>query len=276
VGYVAFDEGMVHAFIDARNRFLRHGAKIIPKGLRLVGGPVAMEAEHARVVRFWSRDLHGFDYSGVGGYATEQRHIVSLGLDHLVSQPLPLLEVDLESVADRFAKGRAQFRLESECIVHGLATWAELELTPGDWLSFAPGKAPSWNHIMFPLGEPLPMEAGGTIEAEISTWNGRVWRWQLTAKRPDGGVLHRADHSTFAGFPMHAEDLHARASDAGQKLSPLGRAALVAIESLEAGLTAEDIAVLLAKRFPETLPTVGAARKLVDEVVQGFGPTVTP
>src|SRR5689334_21760480 len=33
LGYVAFDEGMLQAFVDARNRFLRPGARIIPRRL---------------------------------------------------------------------------------------------------------------------------------------------------------------------------------------------------------------------------------------------------
>jgi precorrin-6B methylase 2 len=264
IGYVGFDEGLLSSFVDARHRFLKPSARMIPQRIQVVAVPITADADYERLVQFWSRDRNGFDYSRLRQYASQQRYAIELNESQLLGQPVPIFDIDLETVSDLFVKGEARFFIEESSIMHGLGTWCRIQLGPEQWLGFPPGRTPSWNHIFFPLREAQRVQPGDQIDVTLTTRNASIWRWQMAVNRR-GEVVASWDESTFAGFPLHVGELHGRPSDALHRLTPLGRAALHSLGSMR-GAGPDEVAVELALRFRQVLPTVGAARAFLSEM----------
>jgi SAM-dependent methyltransferase len=198
MGNLGLDEGILDAFVDARQRFLAPGGALVPTGVDVWLAPARLPEHHRRLVTFWG-DRYGFDYRPLAGLAAQQIYRPNLTSEApgcFSAPPAPVLQVDLCAATSSFAQGRARFAIETSGRVDALVGWFGAHLSPGVHLTNAPPHhVRGWSHALLPLETPLDLASGDTLDVSLTTREGGVWRW--TGASPRGCF----DHSTFSGFP---------------------------------------------------------------------------
>jgi precorrin-6B methylase 2 len=265
IGYVSLADGIMSSFLDVRERLLKPDARMIPRRMQLVGALVTAHEQHESVIRSWSEAHCGFDFSTIGECASQQSYTAQTHLESVRSSYAPVLDIDFASLRTPFAKGSARLSVETDGMVHGLAAWMRAEHCPADWLSqVPPDNVPSWGNLLFPLPEPLSVKKGDFADVSVTSYDGRVWRWQLAFSSADGREV-AVDSSTFSGFPFSPSK--ARSSHTPRELTSLGRSAAYALERLaDPTVGRAEIAAALFQRFSVILPTPDAAHLLIDEL----------
>ncbi|MCB0999445.1 MAG: 50S ribosomal protein L11 methyltransferase [Ilumatobacteraceae bacterium] len=189
MGDELFNENMLANLLDARDRLLRPGGRILPARFRLFVEPVSIH-DWARVRRFWNIelpdgiDLRPMEHSPVAARFLSGRHeqlwvrtgTVAATLD----MPRPVLEFDLHTLAsvDELA---TEFAIErtatTDTIVDGACVWFEACFDDELVLSTSPlGPNTSWGNRLFRLdqrvvaGETLRLRVQMGQLVDASTW----------------------------------------------------------------------------------------------------------
>ncbi|MBI3099864.1 MAG: hypothetical protein HYY93_16760 [Planctomycetes bacterium] len=179
IGRQGFDESIVPTVIDARRRFLREGATIVPRTIALRAAPVRMDWLAAPIPAGLSNGapLVAPPSGGRSNHGLRLGVLESLLLEvpiappererfALLARPVSLIEVDLATVQrpPRLHNLTASWRLNDTRRLNGIALWVEAGIAPGVRLSTRSDT--HWAPTLFPLA---PFRARrGTLEASIS------------------------------------------------------------------------------------------------------------
>jgi hypothetical protein len=172
------EERILSSVIDARTRLLRPGAAIIPQVLRLFAVPVELPATFGRHVAWWKEKRYGFDLSPMSVFASNAVYGAEVLPDAFLAPPAMVTAIDSATVMDVDVSGHLDFQVERNGMFHGFAGWFAATLAPGVELSNESAGTTHWNHAFLPLEEPVAVEPGARITAEIATHDGMSWRWK--------------------------------------------------------------------------------------------------
>jgi type I protein arginine methyltransferase len=187
------ETGLLSSILDAQQRFLARGASIIPRSVDLHVVPLEASDMYGRLVDFWGSRPAQIDCSPVRRLAVETCHRVRVTPPQFLSGPERIASVTLADITDRYVSGQTRFVVTRAGVFHGLAGWCAATLSPGTVLSNNPAASTvHWDHIYFPVAEPVQVEAGDSIAVSIDTNDGRIWRWQIEI-----AGKKRFDHSNF-------------------------------------------------------------------------------
>lgn len=263
-------EGMVEFVADARKRFLRDGARIVPETVELRLAPVDAERHYGRV-SVWS-DRYGPDLSHARQWASNNLYIAVFGTDHLLAEPATLDRIELATVTPGAEQsGSATFEPEKDWTLHGFAGWFRSRLSRSVEISNEPpNQVPSWSQVFFPLERPLEARAGDVLRVEIqSAANGSVWRWRTTLESQAGPV--KLDQSSFFGFPLVPSQQARVASDSRPSLSRAGEAERYVLDAFDGSRTIEQIEQGVMERFPDVFRREVEVGPFVRELAEKYG-----
>lgn len=177
LGSLGFDEGILGTLADARKRLLVPEARIIPSRVALWAAPAELPEFYAQRIAWWDTRHYGFDFSAARLFASNDVYGAQFGPDALLAPIAPVIDVDAYTVEGTAHDGCARFRTTRAGIVHGFAIGFTATLTGDVTISNAWSGADSWERGLFPLHEPLAVDAATEITLRIETDNGRRWRW---------------------------------------------------------------------------------------------------
>lgn len=194
-------EGMAGFIADARRRFLKPGARVIPAAVDLHVAPVQADRLHA-MLRNRPADVHGLDLSPIRRYQLHNVHMPHLGADGLLAASALLASTELDESAPRDLDAEVGVKVAEAGVLHGICGWFRARLAPGIVLdNEPPSETSSWAHAFFPLPSAVGVLPGDDISIAIQTsGDGSVWRWRTGVRRADR-VLADCDQSTAQGFP---------------------------------------------------------------------------
>jgi predicted RNA methylase len=275
IGNIGFEEGILGWVIDARDRLLVPGGRIVPQAVELVAVPVEHPAAY-RPVDVWLGDFFSFDFSAARAVAANNLHWIDLSPESFLSEPMRLARVDLAEVPGTDVSGSASYEVTREGALHGIGGWFASELAPGIRLSNAPpNQTPSWMHGFLPLVQPLPVAPGDRLRVEIEAdANSAQWAWRVSM---DGYTVHE---STASSDIPHSD----QTTRSGQLLSPTNRRTLelapmrsqdaavdfFVLQQMDGARTVEDVARQVAARFPAHLSFDHALAR-VHNLVEYYG-----
>ena len=207
LGNFALEEFLVETMNDARTRHVKPGGVLIPSVVDQFAAPVIGPRLHAELT-VWDRVGYGLDF--------EPARVMSLNNVYIRKlQPAELLEGGKSAQrwdrvafneANRMArKGDPRWTLKRPATIYGLAIWWTAELAPEIQLSTSPLAEPThWEQLFFPALEPLKVEAGETLCAEIrsksSEEGGTDIAWSLVVASAKGREKARQSLSLAKGF----------------------------------------------------------------------------
>lgn len=178
LGAFGLDEQIASSVIDARTRLLRPGAAIIPGDVRLFLAAVELPESYARRVEWWKRPRYGFDLAPLRVFASNVAYIDNVPAEALASDAAAIVSVNMLTISSPEISGSATLTATRAATIHGFAGWFSAALGAGIELTNRERGATHWGHVFLPLETPLELAAGATIAVELSTADGKSWRWR--------------------------------------------------------------------------------------------------
>ena len=192
---------------SARTRHVKPGGVLIPGDVGQFVAPVTGSRLHDELTA-WDRIGYGLDFSPARVMSLNNVYIRSI-------QPAELLDKGTSAVRwdhadfsqpNRMArKGDAQWTMTKATTVYGLGIWWQASLAAGLALTTSPLAAPThWEQLFFPALQPLHLEAGEKLLAEIRTKSseeaGTDIAWALAIINAKGRERGRQALSLTKGF----------------------------------------------------------------------------
>jgi len=263
---------MLGALLDAKERFLKPGGKIIPHSLQLFVAPIELKDE--RNLEIWNKDRYGLDLSSIRRFAANTNYQLRVGPGDVLAPSALLTTIDFEEVSSPYVAGETLSVAARDGVMHGLAAWIVLELAPGVAFTNSPlGPTVDWTHSFFPIEKPVALRAGDRVRAKIQTNNGDVWRWQIEIEDGSPGderspaIKARFDQSTLWNFPIEPAQFKKQPPDYTPKLSRKGEAELYLLGIFDGKHTSAELADEMLKNFGDCFPSQAAASQFVIRVI---------
>jgi len=166
VGGMGFEAGLFPTYHDAR-RFLKPGARTVPRTLTLAAAPVEAPALFDEV-QSWTRGFAGFASDPVLKWAR------NTGYPRLLEPSSVLSSECVSAVTDplggaRLIRLQGRSTIERAGTVHGIGGWFDAELAPGVRLSNAPRAAVRLNrrNVFLPLDAAVPVSPGDRVDMHL-------------------------------------------------------------------------------------------------------------
>jgi len=157
MGYFALAELMFESVLDARDRFLKPGGRMIPSSVRLFIAPLEDEGLYlAHGPGIWEVPLYDLDYKAVLEYELEELESFSLKseVENYLAQPKAVADLDcVRGSADSFYfDAEVDFTIQRDGELHGFLGHFDAVLGPGVVLSTSPSARPThWRQAWFPI-----------------------------------------------------------------------------------------------------------------------------
>jgi protein arginine N-methyltransferase 1 len=290
IGNVGFEEGLLGWILDAKERFLAEGGRIIPGSVELIVVP-AEDDESYTYVYSWTQTLHSLDFSPARALAANNMQWVELSAESCLSEPATLVRVDLAQAVTADIDGELSFVDTRDGLVHGIGAWFAAELAPGERLSNGPPlRTPSWSQVLLPLERPLPVREGERLDVKIQTrHNAAHWQWQVRRAGADTGrgtgTGTGAGNTTTGGQGAFREAVWARQDTlSGELRAPdqvfsLGHMParteeaevdLFILGAMDGVTTVEELAGEVTARFPTQFSTTESALDHIYDLTEAY------
>ncbi len=183
IGNIGLDEGIITFVEDARRRFLKPDAAVIPRNVDVVASLVSVPRDFRAIDR-WSQPLSTLDFSPLSRIVRNNVAWIDLSPAALVTPPHIVFGTDFSGQVSTLSASVRSVALK-DAIVHGIGSWFRSNLTNDIHVTNEPSNAvPSWENGFLPLGEPIEVRSGDRIEFEVSSSiSGDEWTWRVGAGR---------------------------------------------------------------------------------------------
>ena len=180
IGSAGLDEGIIAWICDARERFLRPDAVLLPERLRLWVAPAESFEDHALAADWWSTDLP-YDFTAARRRAERTLWFADIVPDFLLGQPELAADIDFATVANETTTSAGRMQVDRDGVLHGMACWFDSLLCAGVTVdNLPPREDSSWSHGFLPLAEPLDVSAGDQFTWELTvSADGEHWTWKI-------------------------------------------------------------------------------------------------
>ena len=166
LGSFAVDENTLAFTIDARERMLRPGGKMVPEILDLHLAPVRAAEAYARFDS-WSR-VCGFDYSAARDRCVSRMSVIDVGRGDLLGPAQRFARIDLREVDSPTLAATRLFQMAKPGTLHGVAGWFEAQLCEGVTIDTSPSAAAThWKQALFPFRAPIEVVRGDVLELSL-------------------------------------------------------------------------------------------------------------
>jgi len=271
LGWLGIEAGLRALFVDARRRFLKPDARLIPARLDLILVPVEVPILFRRV-QFWGASPAGFDFAparriaGNSGYPVRLPAACPLGTPHVAhSIDLATAGLDLIRIDTRLTCSR-------DGVVHGIGGWFDAQLSPSVHMTNSPLAADRINRrqVYFPIQEAVPVHAGDVVglAMRLLPEEGQII-WEVTVARAWADT-RTFRQSTFEGMLIDPADLRMTDPDRRPSLTPRGVARLSVLTLCDGRRTLRDIEAGVYARHQDLFRSPAEAAEFVAEVVTRY------
>lgn len=169
MGVHVFQENMIPAVLDARDRFLRPGGVMIPERVVLSVAGMRKNPIYAVEIGRWLEPVEGIDLSEIAILAANDLYICSVAPEFLTTRGTKVLSIDLYTFRESpLYCMRAVEQVNEATVVEAICGWFMAELAPGVVLDTSPFVAPThWQHAIYPFSRPIHAGIGEEIALEI-------------------------------------------------------------------------------------------------------------
>ena len=178
LGVAGLDEGIGEIVADARTRFLKPDARIIPQRVSVWMVPVELDHEYEKHVAFWNGTRYGVDLRPLRLFASSSILFAHIRSDAYVAAPREVVSIDLLHDDAKNATGRATFAASRNAQLHGFGAFFTATLTDGIELTNREARSTSWSQAFLPLEVPITLQREAPVAVELQTDGGRAWRWR--------------------------------------------------------------------------------------------------
>jgi len=253
-GPTPFGPRALEVLIDARDRLLRPGGRIIARADRVMVAP-------ARTPAVFRREVHaalgrdGLNLEPVEQIVFDTPMRCPIAADELVSNGQCWVLLDYQSLKSTSASGSMAWGLEQGSTVDGLALWFEADLADGIGFSTAPGAGNSaYSQMFIPFRRPVVAERGGRLRVELAARQMRenyVWSWRgwLAPESSEAEELV-VDQNSLAELVLDPAAMPLTAADIVPAMGPKAAALLALLSRIDGRHNVNTLARTLAGDVP--------------------------
>ena len=243
------DQGL-SAMIDARQRLMKPGGRIVPALMQLRVAPAEAPDLYEAKVNCWSRVAHDVRLDAVRDLAVHALHPARLTPDQLLAPPATFHTIDFARVSALHLSGHARLRVARAGTLHGLCGGIVTSLVDRVEISNLPGDPGTSNfaHAFLPLETPVPVAEGDAIDADIDIYDGDELRWIVTVTSAGSGVSRRFTQATFLSRVLSRDVLRKRDPGYRPALTARGRVERDLLNQIDGARTLAELAQWLASQ----------------------------
>ena len=245
IGFFGLEENLLHFKINARDRFLKPGGRLVPAWLELYLVPVESETIWKKNVGPWYKDFYGYDLSPVRDYAVSQRYLADF--TNKVSQlaaPSMISHIDFYEIKKIPFVFNAEFNINKKGKFHGLMGYFRSGLSPHVVLSTSSEEPVThWEQTFFPMEDMVFVEQGDEVSCMIKAipqMNTVYWEWRTRVNRGGNKIAEFNQsnlHIAKGELVMGRQDFKAVLSEDGEILQRVldlcdGKKSMVEISEL--------------------------------------------
>ena len=270
-----FFQRHIPAIVDARRRFLAPGGTMIPRKDLLRAAIVEAPKSYGNLVNPWDQNPFRQDLSPARLLAVNSIQKAQVSPSQLLTGHKLWAMVDYASIENADVRTNLEWTVDRAGTGHGIIVWFDTDLAEGVSFSNAPGAPETiYGALFFPWPQPAPLIEGQAVCVELSAKlveSDYIWRWTTHIDPVEGSrsPIH-FDQSQLGGTVLSSARLHKAAADYVPRLSEEGRLRRRTLELMNGKLSLEEIALLLAKEFPERFPERRHALSYAGEVSHEF------
>jgi precorrin-6B methylase 2 len=246
IGNIGFEEGILGWIIDAKERLLVPGGRIIPASVELVVAPIEIPDGYD-FIDDWAKEIFTLDLTPARAVAANNLLWINLQPKMFLNQPTIMIRTDLANVESTNIAGESVFVAERDGAVQGLGCWFKAELVPGISISNGPEMgASSWTQILLPLEHPVAVSSGDQLQVQIqASANGAQWDWRVSN---EDKASSRCVQTTHSGQLLQ----QANQSDLNRKpvRNMNGEVDRFILQMMDGSTTVEEIIRRTMARFP--------------------------
>jgi protein arginine N-methyltransferase 1 len=266
-GPTPFGSRSLEILIDARDRLLRPGGRIIGRADRVIVAP-------ARTPELFRREVHAahgrerLNLEPVERIVLDTPMRCPIAADELVSDGRCWVALDYRSLNSTSASGSIAWPLERGSTVDGLALWFEADLADGVGFSTAPGgRISAYSQLFIPFRHPLVVERPGRLRVDLAArqmQENYVWSWRgwLAPERSKEGELV-VDQNSLAELVLDPAAMPLTGADTVPTVGPRGAALLALLSRIDSQRSVTDLAHTLVADMPDVFANRENAREFI-------------
>jgi type I protein arginine methyltransferase len=253
----------VVAIMDARERLLAPGGRLIPHSERLWAAVVEAPDAYGRRLGPWQCGPFGLDLRAALPLLYNDTVKMRAVPQQLLTEAQSWALLSYDTVASPHVQGTVRWAISRQGTAHGVLLWFDSVLVEDVGFSNAPA-APAliYGQLFLPWPEPVAVAEGDLVEVALRAQlvgEKYVWCWNskvCTCAAPAQVRCH-FQQSTFQSTLLSAERLRKTAAGFVPTLSEEARVHQFVLERLQGpgAKTLGDLARELAERFPLRFPT---------------------
>jgi protein arginine N-methyltransferase 1 len=202
MGVLTLRDHRLPALLDARDRLLRPGGRVLPDRVEVWAAPVEAPEAWEAVIGLWLRPAYGLDLTRIGVVSRHEGHAVDLPADPLLTEPARFHVLELEGAPSAGFEAQRYLAIAREGTLHGVAVWFEAHAGGAPAFRMGPGSPlASAGLAFFPAPRPVPVAAGtrvGLILEAIAA--GSTVHWRLAVRLGDRPTMPAYRLDTRFGF----------------------------------------------------------------------------
>ena len=261
--------------IDARERFLAAGGRLIPARARVWAALVESQEPHPLEVSDLNGSRLGVDMSAAADFVVNNWRKADLTSEQLLTEPQEWATLDYQSIATPHVSGELAWNVTDDGTANGFCAWFDTDLIEGVSFSNAPAEPKTiYGQALFPLERPVVLAPGDQVTMAIEARlvdDEYVWRWstRITADG-DGETKAAFEQSTVKSNPVPLSRLRRREADHHATLGEDGDIDRLALSLMDGATPLSDIARRVADRFPERFATTDDALRRVAQLSEKY------
>lgn len=244
------------SLIDARERLLAPGGRLIPLRDTLKVAIVDSAAWFDRFTKPWGDNTHGLDMEPARRIVTNQWSRVAGDREAILLPPQTWATLDYTTIADADVSGEVAWVVGKSRTAHGLLVWFDAMLSEEVHFTNAPGEPETvYGNAYFPFPQAIPLavddKIGVTISADL-VGGEYIWRWNTVVSALENPECIKASfkQSTFFGVTLSPEQLRRTAASFVPTLNEDGEVDRFILMRMNGANRLDSIAKLLIQQFP--------------------------
>lgn len=158
----------IPTLMNARQRLLVRGARLIPRRDTILGAPCEAPRRWAEVELTLGRKPRGIARSTLAKRARSTLHRMRVDPSTLCAVPAEVATIDYQAVATPDIDATASWTIDREAQTEGIALWFDAELAEGAGFSTSPhGPKTMYSHAFLPFERSLACNTGDRIDCRL-------------------------------------------------------------------------------------------------------------
>jgi SAM-dependent methyltransferase len=252
IGFFGLEEKLLRFTIDARNRFLKPGGKLVPSWLELFLVPIESEAFLKENLGVWNSDFYGCDFLPVRSYAVSQRYITDCSKKaRKIASPSMISHINFYEIEKVPRTFQGKFVINRKATFIGFVGYFQAGLSENVVLSTSPEKPLThWQQTFFPLQDDVGVEGGDEISCRliaIPIGGNLFWQWKTGVSRNGDEIIKYSQ----SNLHIKKEEIVIRKKNFTPILTETGEIFRRVFELCNGHRTIGEIAEILWKEYPE-------------------------